>query len=157
MSITERYIGRHIKKEFKHVRPLNYIDYQIDKAIIELKEFCGFEYYGGKHYESILTRYMQCYYLPHKFGIDKRKSHFSSLIVSGQMTRDEALNKLKQPAYVSNQMLEEDKKFLANFLDISIDEFDKFVGQPPKREKDYPHSMLNEFAPIARKFRKILE
>ncbi|MCI8557251.1 MAG: N-acetyl sugar amidotransferase [Lachnospiraceae bacterium] len=157
MSITERYIGRHTRKGFKHIRPLNYMDYQIDKALIELKEFCDFKYYGGKHYESILTRYMQCYYLPHKFEIDKRKSHFSSLIISGQMTRDEALDKLKQPTYLSNQMYEEDRRFLADYLNISINEFEELVEQPPKKERDYPHSILNEFAPIARKFRKVLE
>lgn len=157
MTITERYIGRHIKKEFQHVRPLNYLDYQINKAIMELKEFCDFKYYGGKHYESILTRYMQCYYLPHKFGIDKRKSHFSSLIVSGQMTREEALDKLRQSAYMSQQMFEEDRKLLADYLNISVDEFEELVEQSPKKERDYPHSILNEFAPIARKFRKVLD
>lgn len=56
MSFNERYIGRHANKGFKHIRPLNYLDYRLDKAINELHDFCGFEYYGGKHYESILPR-----------------------------------------------------------------------------------------------------
>lgn len=155
MSLTDRYIKRH--RSFQHFRPLNYIDYNVDRAIKELKEFCGFEYYGGKHYESILTRFMQCYYLPEKFGIDKRKSHYSSLIMSGQMTREEAIKKLKEPLYPNEKMFYEDKKFLSNYMNITISEFERCISLPPKEMASYPHSILNEFAPLARKFRKILE
>lgn len=157
MSLNERYIGRHANRNFKHIRPLNYIDYRLEEAIKELHDFCGFEYYGGKHYESILTRFMQCYYLPDKFGIDKRKSHYSSLIMSGQMTRDEALQKLEVPLYPTDEMLAEDKAFLAHYIGITVEEMDELIAQPPKAERAYPHSKLNEIAPIARKFRKILE
>lgn len=156
-SIYERYIRRHRKKDFKHVRILNYIDYNLESALKELKDFCGFEYYGGKHYESILTRFMQCYYLPEKFGLDKRKSHYSSLIMSGQMSREDAINKLKAPLYTSEKLLNEDMEYLAKYMGITIEEFKDFISQPPKGENDYPHSKLNELAPIARKFRRILE
>lgn len=157
MSLTDRYIRRHMKGTFKHLRPLNYIDYRLDEAIDRLKDFCGFEYYGGKHYESILTRFMQCYYLPEKFGIDKRKSHYSSLIMSGQMSREEALERLEKPLYQSAEMLMRDKKFLAEYMDISLDELENMIAMPPKGEREYPHSWLNEAAPLARKFRKVLE
>ena len=157
MSLEDRYIKRHANNNFKHIRPLNYIDYKLDESISELKEFCDFEYYGGKHYESVLTRFMQCYYLPHKFGFDKRKSHYSSLIMTGQMAREEALNKLKEPLYKSYIMFEEDMSFLAKFMNISVDELKKMIDQPPVNNYEYPHSKLNNLAPIARKFRKILE
>lgn len=157
MSLTDKYIKRRSNKGFKHIRPLNYMDYRLDGAIKELRQFCDFEYYGGKHYESILTRFMQCWYLPTKFGLDKRKSHYASLIMSGQMTRDEALRKLEQPFYPSDEVLREDKKFLATYMGITVQQMDALIAQPPKTMYDYPHSKLNGLAPVARKFRKILE
>ena len=157
MTLTERYIGRKLNKSFKHIRPLNEIDYNMEDAIKTLHDFCGFEYYGGKHYESILTIFMQCYYLPVKFGFDKRKSHFSSLIMSGQMSREDALKRLEAPLYPSDEMLNSDKAFIADYLSITVEELDELVAQPPRRDVEYPHSILNELAPIARKFRRILE
>lgn len=157
LSLIDRYIRRHSRRKVKHIRPLNYMEYNLANAIKELKDFCGFQYYGGKHYESILTRFMQCYYLPEKFGIDKRKSHYSSLIMSGQMTREEGLEKLKKPLYPNLKMLEEDKKFLAEYIGVSVSELDRCIALEPKRERDYPHSVLNEMAPLARKFRRLLE
>lgn len=157
MSLTERYIGQRISRSCKSVRLLNYMDYRLDDALHKLDEFCGFQYYGGKHYESILTRFMQCYYLPVKFGIDKRKSHFSSLIMTNQMSREDALERLKEPLYVSDEMLRQDKRMLADYVGVSVEEFDEIINQPPKGEGEYPHSRLNELAPLARKFRRILE
>ena len=80
-------------------RPLNYIDYNRDRAFRELHEFCGFEYYGRKHLENILTAFLQLYWMPKKFGVDKRTSHLSSMIVSGQMTREQALKEYAEPLY----------------------------------------------------------
>lgn len=156
-TLSDRYIRRNYLSRLKHVRPLNYINYNLEICLRELEDFCGFKYYGGKHYESILTRFMQCYYLPVKFGIDKRKSHYSSLIISGQMSREEALQRLKEPLYASPQMLADDKETLSTYLGISIDRFDELVSLPPKSEYDYPHSLLNEAAPIARRFRRFLD
>lgn len=157
MSLSDRYIKRSFLSKLQHIRPLNYINYRLDESLNELNKFCGFEYYGGKHYESILTRFLQCYYLPEKFGIDKRKSHYSSLIVSGQMTREDAVEKLKQPLYPSQELLESDKKVLADFMGISVKKLNQYIAQPPKRHIDYPHSLLNNIAPFARKFRGIIE
>lgn len=157
ITLQERYLKRNFLSGLKHIRPLNNIPYDLNDSIKTLNQFCGFEYYGGKHYESILTRFLQCYYLPEKFGIDKRKSHYSSLIVSGQMTRDEALRKLEEPLYPSEKMLQEDKKFLADYMGVSVGQLEEWIALPPKRQSDYPHSWLNEIAPIARKFRKIIE
>ena len=73
------------------------------------------------------------------------------------MTRDEALRKLEEPLYPSEKMLQEDKKFLADYMGVSVGQLEEWIALPPKRQSDYPHSWLNEIAPIARKFRKIIE
>jgi PP-loop superfamily ATP-utilizing enzyme len=79
---------------------LDHLDYHREEAIKLLTELYGYKEYGDKHQESEFTKWFQNFYLYEKFGIDKRKAHYSSLIVSGQMTRDEALNKLaKSPEY----------------------------------------------------------
>lgn len=156
-SLLDRYIRRNYFSKVIHIRPLNYIEYNLEDAITELHDYCGFEYYGGKHYESILTRFLQCYYLPEKFGIDKRKSHFSSLIVTDQLTREMALERMKEPLYKSNEVLLSDKQLLATYMGISIEELDAYIALTPKSERDYAHSILNELAPIARKLRKFLD
>ena len=157
MTLSERYIFQHSPKKMKHIRPLNYMEYNTKKAIKELNAFCAFNYYGGKHFESILTRWMQCYYLPVKFGIDKRKSHLSSLIMSGQITREEALHQLEEPLYKFEEDKQEDMKFLADYMSISLEEFERCIMLPPKRMQDYNNSVFNNLAPIARKLRKYIE
>lgn len=155
-SLFESYIFRRYLSPVTSIYPLNYIEYNLEKALADLKVFSDYQYYGGKHYESILTRFLQCYYLPVKYGFDKRKSHFSSLIVSGQMSRDEAIQKLEQSPYISEDLLEYDKNVLAEFVDQTRDEFDRLIALPPKLHVDYPYSLWNKLAPLARKFRKYL-
>lgn len=156
LSLTDRYLKRRHSGVI-HLRPLDNMPYDLRDAIRTLQDFCGFEYYGGKHYESILTRFLQCRYLPVKFGKDKRKSHFSSLIVSGQMTREEALALLEKPLYPSEELLRADKQFLADYCGVSLDTLEAWLALPPREERSLPHSFLNELAPLARRFRKLLE
>jgi len=155
-SMKDQYITRKYFSGTKLIYPLNFVDYRLDKALEELKEFSGFTYYGGKHYESILTRFLQCWYLPVKYNFDKRKSHFSSMIISGQMTRDEALAKLAEDPYQSCELYEEDVEFLSNYLGMTREEFDDLMSMPPMRHSDYKTSKINKLAPIARKFRRLL-
>ena len=156
LTLTDRYLKRRHSGVI-HLRPLNNMPYDIRSAIHALEVFCGFQYYGGKHYESILTRFLQCYYLPTKFGKDKRKSHYSSLIVSGQMTREEALALLEKPLYPSEELLQADKQFLADYCGVSHDIFESWLALPPREEYSIPHSALNHIAPLARKFRRFIE
>lgn len=156
-SLWRRYVGNKYFSKVDIVKPLNYIDYNFKTVLEKLHEFCDYVYYDGKHYESILTRFLQCYYLPVKYGIDKRKSHFSSLIVSGQMTRKEAIEQLKSNPYIDTGLYEQDKRRLAEFLHITEDEFIFLCNQPPKKHAEYKMSFLNRLAPIARKFRKFLQ
>lgn len=155
-SLFESYLKRKYFSPVTKIAPLNYLDYNLEKALKELNEFSGYTYYGGKHYENILTRFLQCYYLPVKYKFDKRKSHFSSLIVSGQMTRDEAIDCLSKPAYISEEMRLNDMNFIADYLGVSNEKFQELIELAPKFHSDYPCSVLNKFAPLARYFRKYL-
>ena len=119
--------------------PLNHIEYNKSLAIKELEENYGWTYYGGKHFESRWTRFFQSYYLPHKFGYDKRKAHLSSLILSGDITRDEALKELQKPLY-EQVMLLEDKNFVAKKLRISTEILDELIKEPVSHYTDFGHN-----------------
>lgn len=121
----------------KAVRFLNLIDYNKAEAMRLLEKELGWRYYGGKHYESRFTKFFQSYFLPTRFGFDKRKAHLSSLIVSGQLTREEALVELKKPLY-NNSELNDDKEYIRKKLDLSETDFDQLLTQPLKTYRDYP-------------------
>lgn len=126
----------------KTIRPLNYINYNRERAIKELNEFCGFEYYGSKHLENTLTKFIQLYWLPKKFNVDKRTSHLSSMIVSGQITREEALKILDKPLYDEEEM-QKDIDFILKSLDLSRQEFEQIMKEPPKQHSNYHTSFYN--------------
>lgn len=155
-NLWSAYIGWRYFSKITTFYPLNYIEYNKERVLKELKEFSGYDYYGGKHYESVLCRFLQCYYLPSKYNFDKRKSHFSSLIVDGQMTREEAIEQLNKPAYISEELKEFDMNFLADYFGITRTEFDEIVSLPAKQHADYPKSILENFEGIARKLRKYI-
>ncbi|WP_294765063.1 N-acetyl sugar amidotransferase [uncultured Rhodoferax sp.] len=120
------------------LRPLNLLPYNKEEAIRILEKDYGWRYYGGKHYESRWTRFFQAYYLPYKFGYDKRKAHLSSLVVSGQMSRADALEALKAPLY-DPKLLAEDKLFIAKKLGLSLAEFETLVDQPAHHFSEFPN------------------
>jgi hypothetical protein len=97
----------------------------------------GWKYYGGKHYESIYTRFYQGFILPSKFGYDKRRSHLSSQVCSGEFSRDAALTDLQKPTYASS-MQEEDREYVAKKLGMNDAEFDKIMKLPRRKFGDYP-------------------
>jgi len=136
MSFFERFIYYPYIRGIKVIKPLNYLPYNKFEAKQLIADKLNWRDYGGKHYESIFTRFFQAYYLPTKFGYDKRRAHLSSLIVSGQMTRDAALEELEQPPYPT-QLLERDKEYIAKKLRISSTEFDEIIAQPIKDYSDY--------------------
>ena len=122
----------------KNVFLLDYLDYDKQFAKRMLMENYGWEDYGGKHYESVYTRFYQGWILPHKFGYDKRRMHLSTLVCSGQMSRDEALKEMSAPPYPL-EWVEPDKTFVAKKLGISREEFDAIMAAPKKRYRDYPN------------------
>lgn len=124
-------------KKFRIIRPLDFLPYFKNEAKETIKNELNWRDYGGKHHESKFTKFFQAYWLPTKFGFDKRKAHLSSLIVSGQMTRDEALKELEKPLYDETE-LKEDKEFVSKKLGISLEEFETIMKQPNKTFLDYP-------------------
>lgn len=118
------------------LRPLNYINYNRDQALKELFEFCGFAYYGRKHLENSLTEFIQLYWFPHKFNVDKRTSHLSSMIVSGQLTREEALIEMQKPLYDEDQM-KECIQLIKDKIGISEAEFEDIMRAPTHQHSDY--------------------
>ncbi|MBI1394008.1 MAG: N-acetyl sugar amidotransferase [Alphaproteobacteria bacterium] len=122
-------------QQLKFIAPLNLMPYDKASAIAHLEQNFGWRYYGGKHYESIWTRWYQAHYLPVKFGYDKRKAHLSSLIVAGSMTREAALAELEKPLYSDNE-LAHDTAFVAKKLGLTLQELESFIEAPPR---DYRH------------------
>lgn len=109
------------------IRPLNFMPYVKDEALNILKNKVGYKEYGRKHGESRFTKFFQNYYLPTKFNMDKRRPHLSSQILSGEITRDEALEELEKPLYVDAE-LHQDKAYVAKKLSISVEELDGLIN-----------------------------
>lgn len=121
---------------FKTVEPLDYIDYRRDKAFKDLHEFCGFEYYGRKHLENILTAFVQLYWFPRKFNVDKRTSHLSSMIISDQLTRDEAIKELSEPLY-DEDMMNSYISIICSNMNLSAEEFGRIMDSPTHQHNDF--------------------
>ena len=123
-------------KGIKVIRPLDYIPYHKEGAIECLIEKFGWQKYPQKHFESRFTRFYESYWLPKKFGFDTRKVQYSSLILTGQMTREEALQKLSLPAYDSETIIQ-DFEYVATKLGITVDELNGYFEAPNKTYLDY--------------------
>lgn len=137
ISFFEYYIWYPFVKKMRTVRPLNFMPYDKTAALAELEEHIGYKPYARKHGESIFTKLFQNHYLPIKFGYDKRRPHFSSLIVSEQMTREEALTKLAEPLY-DPQELEVDITYFCKKLRITRQQFNDFLSGTSHHHTDFP-------------------
>jgi len=123
-------------KGMKVVKPLDLIPYKKEDVLSLLEKKFGWERYANKHFESVFTRFYEGYWLVKKFGYDKRKAHFSSLILTGQMTREEALQKLAQPPYDENLAMQ-DLEYVAKKLGLSKEEFIEMMNGENKTFRDY--------------------
>ena len=123
-------------KGTKLIRPLDYIPYHKEKAMNLLVDKFGYQKYPQKHFESRFTRFYESYWLPERFGYDTRKVQYSSLILTNQMTREDALQRLKKPAY-NEETIHQEFEYIANKLGISIDELQSYMDAPKKTYKDY--------------------
>lgn len=122
------------------VKPLNMVRYRKDEAIALLRDRYGWQEYPHKHYESRFTRFYEGYWLPNKFGYDKRRAHFSSLVLTGQMARDEALDRLAEPPY-DPELARQDFEYVATKLDWTVEELREIMAGPNRTYRDYRHSM----------------
>ncbi|MDD3999767.1 MAG: N-acetyl sugar amidotransferase [Bacilli bacterium] len=138
------------------IAPLNYLDYNKDRAIDELNEFSGYRYYAAKHLENKLTKIIQLRWFVEKFGVDKRYSHLSSLIISNQITREEALKEVDKPI-CNKEELEQDMTYVLNKLDMSRDEFETLIARKGKDHKDYPTDKFYRWFYIAVNFPTLLK
>ncbi len=117
-------------------RPLNFLPYIKEEAASMLVERFGWQRYPQKHFESRFTRFYEGYWLPVKFGYDTRKVQFSSLILTGQMTRAEALCSLAEPP-CDPATAEIDLEFVAKKLGIPVEELKSYIGAPNKTYRNY--------------------
>ena len=134
--VTKLSVRRKKPKRLQSIPLLQSIDYVKKQAKLEIQDELGWRDYGGKHYESVFTRFYQGYILPEKFGVDKRKAHLSNLIFSGQLTREAALEELKTPIYPAAQ-LELDFPFVLKKLGLSEQAFYDYIDAPRVEHKEY--------------------
>ncbi|MDQ1331097.1 MAG: hypothetical protein QG578_1363 [Thermodesulfobacteriota bacterium] len=131
-----RYIkGLHV------IRPLDYVPYIKEDAIRFLTERFGWQKYAQKHHESRFTRFVECYWLPQKFGYERRKAHLSSLILTNQMTREEALQRIATPE-ISEQEMKDDFEYVAKKLDLTKDQFHELFNGENKSYRDYKNKLF---------------
>jgi N-acetyl sugar amidotransferase len=123
-------------KGIKLIRPLDYLPYNKQDAMNLLEEKYGFQPYPQKHFESRFTKFYESYWLPKRFGYDTRKVQFSSLILTGQMTREEALKELDKPDYNPDE-IQYELEYIANKLDMTVKELEDCMNLPLKTHKDY--------------------
>ena len=123
-------------KGIKVVRPLNYLSYIKKESMELLRERFGWQPYPQKHFESRFTRFYEGYWLPKRFGYDTRRVQFSSLILTGQMTRNEALAELQHSPYFKMDVASE-IRYVVNKLEITVDELHSYLDMPLKSYRDY--------------------
>ena len=146
-----KFLYYNLVKRIRVISILNYIDFKKEEASEIISKELGWRKYGGKHYESIYTRFYQSFILPEKFNIDKRKAHLTCLLIStGEVTREQALEMLKQPT-ADPQMITDDKEYVVKKLEITAEEFDRIMKDPVKSILDYPNNYSLDM-----KFRKLL-
>jgi N-acetyl sugar amidotransferase len=125
-------------KGIRMIYLLNYVSFAKEDAIKVLKEKFDWKYYGGKHYESKYTRFIQSYYLYEKFGIDYRRATLATQVCTGEINYDDANEQLKSKPFDLSK-IEEEKQYISKKLSVSKDEFERILNLPAKWYWDYPN------------------
>ena len=144
-------------KKIRVLAILNYIEFDKNKAMQILEREIGWKYYGGKHCESIYTKFYQSYLLPVKFNIDKRKAHLSSIICSiGDISRETALEELKKLPYDQNQ-IQEEKEYVIKKFGLTEQEYEEILSLPIKTFNDYRNNykLIKFYKEVFAFFRKL--
>ena len=150
-NIWTKYLS---KTKIQSVSILDYYPYNKPEAKELITQKFEWRDYGGKHYESVFTRFYQAHILPRKFGIDKRKSHFSTLVCSGQISRNEALEEMNNPVYLDPNLEKSDYNFVLKKLGFTPEEFENYILTPPKSHLDY--KSINHILSVLVKLKRIL-
>ena len=122
--------------QFEYIQLLNLVDYNKFEVKKKLVSELSWKDYGGKHFESIFTRFYQGYILPNKFNIDKRVFHYSCLVQSEQITREHAIKLLQEPIYDKN-LLESDKKYVLKKLNFNEATFEEYMRAPIRKHNEF--------------------
>jgi N-acetyl sugar amidotransferase len=128
-------------KGLQVIRPLDYVPYIKEDAIRLLTDRFGWQKYAQKHHESRFTRFVECYWLPQKFGFERRKAHLSSLVLTGQMTREEALARIAKPE-ISDQEMRDDFEYVAKKLDLTKDQLQDLFNGENKSFRNYKNKLF---------------
>lgn len=154
MPLWRRHIYYRFIAKFEAVRLLDLYPYFREPAIKTIEDLYGWKNYGDKHHESRWTRWFQAHYLPYKFGIDKRRAHIASMVMSGELTRDEALEAIERPLYDPTQLLI-DTEYVKKKLGFSDNEYLSIMNAEPKMYSDYKNAaaILNQLRRIKRMLR----
>ena len=121
--------------------PLNFITYVKSDAEVELNKFCGWKKFKHKHHESRFTRFFEDYWLPNKFGFDKRRAHFSSLILTGQMTREDAIERIKSPE-LDDHFVKKEFEYVSHKLGLTVSELKSIFESDNKNVGNYRNKQL---------------
>lgn len=140
LSFWRRYLYARFLRPVSEVRLLDMLPYSPTEAKRTLVATCGWKDYGAKHYESVLTRFYQGSYLPDRFGIDKRRAHYSSLILAGEMTREAAMAQLAKPPYPDADLLAADRSEIAVRLGIGDQEWRTILAAPRMEHTEFANS-----------------
>ena len=135
ISFSQYYFWYPIVRRMTPLRPLNLMPYSQERTASEMEKV-GWRPYPRKHGESLFTKFFQNYYLPTKFGYDKRRPHLSSLVASGSITRDQAIELLQEPLY-DDEELRRDRQYICRKLRISDAEFVEFMNRPIHHYSDF--------------------
>ena len=127
-------------KGIRVIKLLDYVPYIKEDTIRELNERFGWQKYAQKHYESLFTRFYESYWTPKKFGYDKRRAYFSSEILTNQMTREEALERIAKPE-LDEQTMAKDFEYVAKKLDLTVPELQEIFEGENKTYRDYKNNM----------------
>lgn len=138
ISFLQYYLYYPFIKKMKAIRPLDYLPYSKEVALAELQEKVGYKPYERKHGESRFTKFFQNHYLPEKFDMDKRIPHLSSMILTGLITREKALQELERPLY-DPQELREDKHYISKKLGITTEQLDEYIMSPGRDYSECPN------------------
>ena len=155
VSFYQYYFHYPYVKKMSVLKPLNYLSYVREDAVNELQSEFGWKHYGGKHCESRFTKFFQYYFLPQRFGYEKRRAHLSSLVISGQMTREQALEEMQLPVYREGE-LAADREYVVKKLRIRDEELEHFLSMPHKTFRDYDshHGLVQNLCTLKRLVRR---
>ena len=143
--------------QFEYIQLLNLLEYNKFEVKKKLVSELSWKDYGGKHFESIFTRFYQGYILPNKFNIDKRVFHYSCLVQSEQITREQAIKLLQEPIYDIN-LLESDKKYVLKKLNFNEATFEDYMRAPIRKHNEFKSEQKywNKYFFVIKKIKKVL-